>query len=155
MAAFPLYVGMTLLMILGMVQATFRFPIDIAKQYAGLVNTMEACHEALIRYADANPGVSGTIPATTVDAYLAPGTTDPGNFTYLITSPGTATTYLAVAANGQTIAVARLQRLTNYSIIAGPVVAGQIVPRLPTQPVAVAAGVPNGVFAIQTLLRDN
>jgi hypothetical protein len=143
-----------------MVQASMHFPILVANQYANLVNAMQACHEALQHYADATypygtAVVSGTVAPAVVDAYLAPGTRDPGSYTYLMTSPDTVTTYVALPPSGLQVAVTQLQKLANYGIIAGPVIAGQIVPHLPTQPTTAAAGVPNGAIAIQTVLRGH
>ncbi|HEV2651671.1 MAG TPA: hypothetical protein VGU69_10465 [Rhizomicrobium sp.] len=155
MSTFPLYVTLVMTMLLSFVQAAYRFPIEIKNQYAALVTEMTVCHEALIQYADAHQSTFGTIPASSVDAYLPPGATDPGSFTYILTSPGTATTYLTTVARGQSFAVAAIQGIANYSVTAGPVTAGMIVPLLPAQPVAVVGGVPSGVIAVQTVLRNH
>jgi hypothetical protein len=160
MTAFPLYVSLAMLMLLGMVQATLQFPVQVANQYANLVNPMQLCHEALLRYADATypdgtPVITGPVASANVDAFLPPGGVDPGGFSFLITSPGTVTTYISVPPAGTQIAAMQLQKLAGYTVAAGPVIAGQIVPHLPTQPVTVAAGVPNGAIAVQSVIRDN
>jgi hypothetical protein len=155
MTAYPMFLVLAMLTMLAAVQAACHFPVEVAKQYAGLANPMQACHEALIQYADHTPGVSGTIAPAAVDGFLPPGASDPGLFTYVITAPGTVTTYLSVPQRGQRIAVAALQKLTLYSVVAGPVIGGQIVPRLPVQPVTAPPGVPDGVIAIQSIVRNH
>ncbi|MTK64379.1 MAG: hypothetical protein F8N15_07645 [Methanobacterium sp.] len=153
MSGYPLYVTVVMLMLVGMVQSSLRFPIEIAKRYAALINPMMACHTALIRYSELNPAASGKVSSALVDAELPPGVVDPGSFTYVIAVPGTVTTYLTVPAAGQSIAIAALQKLTDGSVVAGPIVDGDIIPPLPLQPLP-APGIPNGAIAIQTIVRN-
>ena len=135
--------------------ATHHFPIPIEKRYAAFVNPFEACHEAAIRYAEANPGANGAIGQSSVDTYLSTGYADPGLFTYVITSPGTVTTYMTVPVAAQSTVISRIQKLYSFALYAGIVTAGNIVPLLPNQPVAAPVGVPNGVIAIQTIVRNH
>jgi hypothetical protein len=72
-----------------------------------------------------------------------------------VSGQGTATTFLTVPAFGQPIAIAALQKIANQTVTAGLVVSGQIVPEPPLQPVSVPAIVPNGVIALQTIVRNN
>ena len=164
MKAYPFYINMMFLMLLATAEATLRFPVQIANQYALLVNPLQACHNAAIQYADANPGVTcPTTPgcsANLIRGYLAPGVTDPnianpGTYTYLITAPGTVTTYLTTPITVQSTVITTLQNLAHYQVMAGVVSGGNIVPLQPEQPYPVATGVPNGVIAIQTIVRNH
>ena len=156
MQAYPFFIFALFLLICTTIKgAGVGMAVDTIRQYQATVSAMLGCHNALVQYVQANIGVSGTIAAASVDAYLPPGSVDPGSFTYVVTAPGTATTYLTVPARGQAIAITALQKFTNFGVTAGSVTAGNIVARLPNQTVAASPGVPNGVIAVQTIVRNN
>jgi hypothetical protein len=116
---------------------------------------MLGCHQALVAYDEATAAANGPIVPRLVDAYLAPGVADPGTFTYIAAAPGTVVTYIAVPANYQDLVIAALQKITGQTVIAGPVSGGVIVPPLAGPSVAVPAGVPNGVIAMLSVVRNN
>jgi hypothetical protein len=156
MQLYPTYVTSVFLFIWAMMRALHPSTDSIQARFTGIVSEMIACHEALILYADANQTSFGaTIPQATVDAYLAPGTTDPGAFTYQYISPGVVQTYLTFATPHDAIPAAMIQRLNSGNIFAGIVSNGQIVPTAPLSPVPVYGTVPNGTIAIQTILRNH
>jgi hypothetical protein len=156
MRNYPFYMMAVMIMLMTSARVTgVTTRVDYMRQYQGLVSSMAVCHNALVQYVQANHGVTGAIPTASVDAYLPPGSADPGTFTYLVTAPGTATTYLTAPARGQIIAITVIQKLSNYSLFAGVVSGGSIVPRLPAQPVPAPGGVPDGVIAVQTIVSNH
>lgn len=148
---YAVYVSTVMLTLLALAQTAF--PVDRANQYSGAINPMVACHAALIRYVEANPGATGTIAPALVDSYLGAGFSDPGSFTYVVNPAGTAMTYLTVPQRWQAFVTAAIVKASTWSVVAGPVSGGKIIPPLPLQPMSVA-GVPNGVVAIQTVVHD-
>jgi hypothetical protein len=152
---FPLYINsifLTLLMAMRLMHPNIE---SSATEYMYVAGPMLNCHNALIQYADAHPTTFGTISASAVDAFLPPGTVDPGYFTYVITAPGTVDTYLTSPTNFPDPAAIVLltEDLSGNTITAGYVSSGQITTNTGVPPVAAAASVPAGAYVIQTTLR--
>lgn len=157
MQLLPAYINLFFLMLVMIIRATHSAVYTMAGEYMYVAAPMLACHNALILYADANQGVSGTVMAATVDAYLPPNITDPGSFTYVITAPGTVDTYLT-STNGladPAAVITLVQTLSGNAITAGFVSGGQILTSSTMPEVSAAASVPNGAYVIQTTLRTH
>lgn|SRR6202046_4973943 len=152
MSLLPAYVNMVFLAVIAAAISVSHRPIQQGNAYLSQISAMVVCHEALLQFGDKNPGTTGTIEQSQVDAFLAPGALDPGLFTYVIDAPGVAATYLSTSNLNQQTVILLVQKLSGYAVTAGAVSGGNIVPAAPAPAVAAIAGIPNNTIAIQTPL---
>ncbi|MEA2754137.1 MAG: PilM [Aliidongia sp.] len=155
MTAFPNYIFTSMLLLLLPLIVLSRLLQPV--QYGQMANAaaMITFHEAAEKYADANPSFSGAISAANILSGLPQGYQSSGLFNAIVVAPGTVATFLAIPSGAQANIISLVQHLTANNVLVGPVVAGAIVPLLPLQPAIVAAGVPNGTIAMQTILRNH